>query len=90
MKSILTASAASLALIAGTFVGAATAPATAVVRDDGAHHARHTQRDDGLRAQRVAKVKRDDGAKHARHTGRDDGSRAKRDDGPHRDGRRHG
>ena len=91
MKSILVAFAASVALVAGLFVGAATGPATAVVRDDGAHHARHTQRDDGLRNVQVAKAKRDDGAHHARHSARDDGSAHDRgDDHPHRHGPRHG
>ena len=77
MKKLVAASAASLALVIGSFA-AVSAPASAVVRDDGAHHARHTQRDDGPRA------KRDDGPHRARHTKRDDGPRAKRDDGPHR------
>lgn len=97
MKSIAAAFAASLALVAGLFVGATTGPANAVVRDDGAHHARHTARDDGPRAnlvakaKRVGKAKRDDGAHHARHTRRDDGPRHnRRDDHPHRHSPRHG
>jgi Ni/Co efflux regulator RcnB len=71
MKNLVAALAASLALAAGSF---AAAPATAVARDDGAHHARHTKRDDGPRHNR-----RDDGPRHDR-----------RDDGPHRHGPRHG
>jgi hypothetical protein len=77
MKNLLAAFAASLALVGGSFAMVAT-PANAVVRDDGANHARHTQRDDGARG------KRDDGPHRARHTQRDDGARGKRDDGPHR------
>jgi hypothetical protein len=77
MKNLLAAFAASLVLVGGTFA-VATAPASAAGRDDGAHHARHAQRDDGARA------KSDDGPHRARHTQRDDGARGKRDDGPHR------
>ena len=47
MKNLAAALVASLALVAGTF--AAVAPASAAVRDDGAHHARHTKQDDGPR-----------------------------------------
>lgn len=47
MKKLAAALVASLALAAGTF--AAVAPASAVVRDDGAHHAKHTKKDDGPR-----------------------------------------
>lgn len=43
MKNLAAALVASLALVAGTF--ATVAPASAVVRD-GAHHARHTAKDD--------------------------------------------
>jgi len=72
MKNLIAALVATLALGAGAFTVAA--PASAVVRDDGAHHARHAQRDDGPRHQ-ARHNKRDDGRHHARHTQRDDGPR---------------
>jgi hypothetical protein len=46
MKNFIAALAASLALVAGTFAVAAPASAGGG-REDGAKHARHTQRDDG-------------------------------------------